>query len=74
MRRPPLSNAATAEPENSSGKSRKLQTGNTVSHAKSAIERTVKGEPDISYQGVNFLAIDWCFLETIKEALEKFFH
>ena len=37
-------------------------------------QRTVKGKPDISYQGVNFLAIDWAFLERIKEFLEKLSH
>ena len=36
--------------------------------------RTVKGKPDISYRGVNFLAIDWAFLERIKEFLEKLSH
>lgn len=34
--------------------------------------RTVKGEPNISYQGKNFLVIDWAFLETIVETLENF--
>ena len=37
-------------------------------------QRTVKGKPDISYQGVNFLAIDWAFLKRIKEFLEKLSH
>ena len=34
--------------------------------------RTVKGEPNISYQGKNFLVIDWAFLETVVETLENF--
>lgn len=32
----------------------------------------LSGEPNISYQGKNFLVIDWAFLETVVETLENF--